>query len=108
MDSGRQGVQDVLQAFEEGRQGGEHNLPGLGHRFDPRHAPVSDFRLTAAQSTFRWRYELNGFVQSSDETFENDKIPKTFDSIIVGYTNSRSYTTLKLQHVKTVVNGRRI
>lgn len=45
--------------------------------------------------------DLNGFVQEHDEEYDNDFVPKQFDSLIVGYTNSRSYFKLKLQHIKT-------
>jgi hypothetical protein len=52
-----------------------------------------------AQVEFDWRMEFNGWTASKTEEWDEDLFPSTIDSIVVGYTNPRSYTSLKLLRV---------
>jgi len=51
------------------------------------------------ETKFTWRMEFNGWVMESTETWDSDRVPEQIDSIVIGYTNSRSYTKLKLKRV---------
>jgi hypothetical protein len=48
---------------------------------------------------FDWRMEFNGWVGGQTEEWDEDKFPKIIDSIVIGYTNPRSFTSLKLKRV---------
>jgi hypothetical protein len=43
--------------------------------------------------------EFNGWSASKTETWDEDLFPNQIDSVVIGYTNPRSYTSLELQRV---------
>ena len=51
------------------------------------------------QTKFNFRLEFNGYVQEHADEYANDFMPQQIDSIAIGYTNGRSFTMLKLEHV---------
>eukprot|EP00873_Tetraselmis_striata_P009572 jgi/Tetstr1/429836/TSEL_019703.t1 len=46
---------------------------------------------------FNWRMEFNGWEADKTEEWDEDLFPSTIDSVVVGYTNPRSFFSLKLQ-----------
>jgi hypothetical protein len=43
--------------------------------------------------------EFNGWTASQIDDIEPEHFPTMIDSIVVGYTNSRSFTSLKLHRI---------
>lgn len=43
--------------------------------------------------------EFNGWVGQQTEEWDERLFPTVIDSIVVGYTNSRSYTSMKLLRI---------
>ena len=50
--------------------------------------------------TFSWAMEFNGWRASKTETWPEDLVPRQIDAIVIGYTNPRSFTSLKLKYLK--------
>eukprot|EP00873_Tetraselmis_striata_P005671 jgi/Tetstr1/425935/TSEL_016287.t1 len=48
---------------------------------------------------FTWTMEFNGWSASKTETWDHDLFPDQIDSVVIGYTNPRSFTSLKLKRV---------
>ena len=43
--------------------------------------------------------EFNGWVGQKTEVWEEELFPTVIDNVVIGYTNSRSFTSLKLKRV---------
>jgi len=56
-------------------------------------------RIQNNQVTFRWRMEFNGWAAEQEATWDKELVPRTIDSVVIGYTNPRNYESLKLQRV---------
>eukprot|EP00873_Tetraselmis_striata_P005683 jgi/Tetstr1/425947/TSEL_016299.t1 len=52
-----------------------------------------------AEVRFTWTMEFNGWSASKTETWDEDLFPDQIDSVVIGYTNPRSFTSLKLKRV---------
>ena len=55
------------------------------------------------QTKFVFSLEFNGYVQASEEEYDNEYMPQQIDSIAIGYTNQRSFTTIKLEHISDIL-----
>ena len=49
---------------------------------------------------FTWAMEFNGWRASKTEIWPADLVPRQIDAIVIGYTNPRSFTSLKLKYLK--------
>eukprot|EP00192_Tetraselmis_astigmatica_P000456 CAMPEP_0117674372 /NCGR_PEP_ID=MMETSP0804-20121206/14999_1 /TAXON_ID=1074897 /ORGANISM="Tetraselmis astigmatica, Strain CCMP880" /LENGTH=1150 /DNA_ID=CAMNT_0005483229 /DNA_START=231 /DNA_END=3683 /DNA_ORIENTATION=- len=87
--------------FDPADDGACLNLPN--GEFTPDNKPFK-MSLTLKDKSrdkieFLWRMEFNGWKAEKVEVWDADLVPETIDSIVIGYTNSRSFTTLQLQRI---------
>ena len=60
---------------------------------------LSEPHRLCLQTKFKWRMEFNGWVAEQEDEWEHDRVPEQIDSIVIGYTNQRSFTKLQLKQV---------
>ena len=51
------------------------------------------------QVRFEWRMEFNGWHAEKTEEWDEELFPDKIDAIVVGYTNSRSFVSMKLKEM---------
>lgn len=52
-----------------------------------------------SQVEFNWRMEFNGWVGQKTEEWDRHLFPTVIDSIVIGYTNPRSFNSMKLRRI---------